>query len=76
MDKQTVLAIVRIVTPAICSICALFGYAVDADAWTNAALLIVGTVVSVPCAWFDNDVTKRAKHRKALGEAAVLNEVQ
>ena len=74
MYKQTSIAIVRIVAPAVCDIVALFGYTVDSEAWTNAAVLIVGAILSIPCAWFDNDVTKRAKRRKELGTAALAEE--
>lgn len=74
MYKQTAIAIVRIVAPAVCSVIALFGYSVDADAWTNAAVLIVGAILSVHCAWLDNDVTADAKRRKELGTAALAEE--
>lgn len=74
MDKQTAIAIVRIVAPAICSVVALFGYTADSEAWTNAAVLIVGAILSIPCAWLDNDVTADAKRRKELGTAALAEE--
>ena len=37
MNRESVIAIVRIVVPAACGVLGVLGYSVDADSWLNVA---------------------------------------
>lgn len=61
MNSESVIAIVRIVVPAVCGVLGVLGIAVDAEAWTSVALVLAGAACSLWSGWKNNNVTEAAQ---------------
>ena len=70
MNRESVIAIVRIVVPAACGVLGVLGYSVDADSWLNVALVLTGAAMSIYSAWKNNNVTPAAQSAQRVLDAA------
>ena len=69
MDGATlerVKAIITIIVTAVSTIAAMYGYAVDADAWISVALSIVSAACIVWSWWKNQNITPEAIQAQAV----------
>lgn len=74
MNTESVIAIIRIVVPAACSVLAILGHQEDADSTLNLALVIAGAVCSIYSGWKNNNVTLAAQEAQKVLDAAKRGE--
>lgn len=66
MNMERVKATVTIVVTAAVNIANVYGYAVDADAWLNAALTVASAVCIIWSWWKNQNVTAEAQQAQAV----------
>lgn len=70
MNKESIVAIIRIVVPAVCGVAGVLGHRADPDAWTNAVLVLAGAILSLYTGWKNNNVTYAAQLAQCALDAA------
>ena len=61
MNIERTKAVVTIVITALVNIANVYGYAVDAEMWVNAALSVLSAVTVLWSWWFNQNITEEAQ---------------
>lgn len=61
MNRESIIAIIRIVVPAVCAVLGVLGWTIDSENITNVAVILAGGIISLYTGYYNNNVTAAAQ---------------
>lgn len=72
--RETVIALIRLITGLAAAVLCCYGFAVDADTLFNVASAIVAVVIFIRAWWKNNNITSAASDAQCLLDIAKATE--